>query len=197
MSTRGRRTKLWVRTPQVTNVLGMQLMDPTPELLEVLGLDRAAAGPVVLDVADPSIFMHDEVTGRSTAPGPGCMFWVITQAAFPFAEGTAYSDRHRLTTVRDLVGGLFQHALSPKEFIRALQDAETRMRERAKALHGTQRRRMLALARGLSPSREDSGQHICGIVYAYPHSKGTMTTYFRLLPQHLRALRRCAISIGA
>lgn len=183
-----RRTDVW--PPAVTHdLLGMKLANPTPQILEYHRLWPQHRGPVVVSVADPSIFLMDD--GESTAPSPGCMFLCVTFGGFQWSLGSAYRRKWLTPTARHLARQVLKRSLSPRAHQREIDLAGQRYLREAAAFPDEpweQQWRILA-SQTMEIPRNDRRHHICGIVYGIPRMGGTMTTYLRLTRRHLGGIR--------
>jgi hypothetical protein len=166
--------------------LGMTLVDPSKELMSQYGLPEQYPGPIIVEQMKDS--PHWGPFGPP--PGPGCAFWLVENPAHAFAFNEERSPSYAPQTVRDLAKAILACTASPEEYEKIWDTMRRRCREQAEKLtdNPEQRARLLKIAEATVP-KEDARKYICRVVYHYPNTGGTMTTYIRLDKEDLDQLR--------
>jgi hypothetical protein len=172
-----------VKAPLGVKMLGMTLVDPTPQDVKQYQLDSAL--PMIVQVEDPAFFP------RGTAPTKGCAFWIVEPPANGFLFNQQNNAGRRFPkTVRELVEAILACTATPAEYHKLFERTVQAARQHAETLkeQPDERERWVRIANSKIPP-EEAGKYICRVVYNYPGQRGTMTTSIIMAKDDLHKLR--------
>ena len=167
--------------------LGLILVERTEALMKEYRVPENS-GPIILAVRDGSYFMD------GTAPTPGCAFWIVEHPGRMYFFNHETSPSRMPRNIRELAQAILVYTITPEEHQKLLDESARECRKHAEALNDRpdEQKRLRKIADSLVMPKGDVGKHICRVVYNYPGTQGTMTTYLRLTQSDLEQLRRLA-----
>jgi hypothetical protein len=168
-------------------VIGLSLIDPSPERLKRYHLSETYPGPIVVGGDAKSYF------ARGDQPNIGCSIWIIESPAYGIlpqeSMKKAYPSKQP-HTIKEMASAILECAASPSE-VEAMQSELRELimkRLGPGAPTADKMKARLETAKGVSAPIRKS----CRLVYNYPDGRGTMTTVFALDERDLNELQRIA-----
>lgn len=175
------------RKVETATLLGMELSDPTPELMEEFGLSPLYPGPIILSVKNSSYFPSGAVPPR------GSSFWIVESPARGFRgrlENVSTTQRSQPRYLKEFAKAVLSSVATPLQYLNWDKEIRKQFRERAEKIKDDQleRNKLLAIAdKPIDPSKKD--KYVVRVVYNFPERSGTMTTEILLEKKDLDELK--------